>query len=90
MTFIWKVGDSIVEVVKEGKPKNQKIKCPSCNSELKFTNLDEKSEYIPDVPFEGQATNWYITCPKCNRYVFTRALTDKGYYRWSKDCEETN
>ena len=61
----------MVEILEKGNMKHYKIKCCHCNSILKFTNLDEVSEYNPDVPFEGQATDWSIKCPNCNTKFHT-------------------
>ena len=77
----------MVEILEKGNMKKYKIKCCHCNSVLKFTSLDEVSEYNPDVPFEGQATDWSIKCPNCNKNVPTRSITDKGRYDWREEID---
>ena len=72
----------MVEILEKGDVTKYKIKCPHCNSVLKFTSLDEVSKYNPEVPFEGQTTDWSIKCPCCNNNVPTRSITDKGCYDW--------
>ena len=76
------INSKMVEILEKGSVKQYKIKCCHCNSTLKFTSLDEVSEYNPDIPFEGQATDWSIKCPNCNRNVPTHSITDNGCYDW--------
>ena len=81
----------MVEIIERNEPKKYTIKCCRCGSILRFSHLDEKSEYNPDVPFEGQATDWTVQCPNCNHKVPTHSLTDRGYYEWRcEDYKEEN
>ena len=73
----------MVEVLEKREPKKYRIVCHGCNSLLRFSKLDEKSEYTPDS-IEGQSTDWYIICPNCNTRVPTHSLTEKNSYDWRK------
>ena len=78
----------MVEVLEKGNPKKYTIKCCHCGSMLRFTHLDEKTNFTMDG-YEGQSSDWSVTCPNCKLNTPTRAITEKASYDWrSEDIQD--